>query len=127
MTLNGYKVVDVKPWETASGEKAVSCGVAACTASMKYEGPAGWRTIHVRYFDQNNGAAKFRVQIGNQTVDEWTASFIVPSAKIDGSTSSRRILPEVLLKPGDEIRIEGTPDRGEVAALDYIEILSAGV
>jgi alpha-glucuronidase len=127
MTLDGYKVTNVTPWETASGEKAVACGASTCTASMKYEGRAGWRTIKVRYFDQNNGNAKFRILVGNQAVDEWTASGLAPSAKLDGSTSSRRITPEVLLKPGDEIRIEGTPDRGESAALDYIEILPAGV
>ncbi len=127
MTLAGYNITNVKPWETASGEKAVSCGAPTCSASMKYEGPAGWRAIHVRYFDQNNGAAKFRLRVGDQTVDEWTANFIVPSAKLDGSTSARRIVPEVLLKPGDEIRIEGTPDGGESAALDYIEILPPGV
>jgi len=28
----------------------------------------------------------------------------------------------VALRPGDEIRVEGTVDRGDPAALDYIEI-----
>jgi hypothetical protein len=28
----------------------------------------------------------------------------------------------IALRPGDEIRIDGTPDGGETAALDYIEI-----
>ncbi len=42
--------------------------------------------------------------------------------KIDGTSSSLRIVTGVALKPGDEIRIEGSPDGGESAALDYIEI-----
>jgi hypothetical protein len=28
-----------------------------------------------------------------------------------------------MLRPGDEIRVEGTPDGGETAALDYIEVV----
>lgn len=40
--------------------------------------------------------------------------------KIDGRSSSLRIVTGVALKPGDEIRIEGSPDGGESAALDYI-------
>jgi hypothetical protein len=46
----------------------------------------------------------------------------LPTQKIDATSSSLRIVPGVALKPGDEIRIEGSPDGGEAAALDYIEI-----
>jgi hypothetical protein len=36
------------------------------------------------------------------------------------------VVPGIALRPGDEIRIEGMPDGGETAALDYIEIRSEG-
>jgi hypothetical protein len=32
-------------------------------------------------------------------------------------------VPGIALRPGDEIHIEGEPNGGETAALDYIEIL----
>jgi hypothetical protein len=38
------------------------------------------------------------------------------------SSSSLRVVIGVALKPGDEIRIEGSPDGSKSAALDYIEI-----
>ena len=47
----------------------------------------------------------------------------LPSPKIGGDTSTRHRTVGVRLAPEDEIRIEGVPDRGESAALDYIEIL----
>ena len=42
--------------------------------------------------------------------------------KIDSSSSTRRTISGIALRKGDEIRIEGTPDGPERAALDYVEI-----
>jgi alpha-glucuronidase len=122
MKLAGYSVIDVKPWEAASGGKAVTCAAAACAASFFYQGKPGWFSLFVEYYDQNNGSARFRVLVGSQVVDEWLANGHVPSRRIDGSTSTRRTISGVALRPGDEIRIEGVPDGGDSAALDYIEI-----
>ena len=85
----------------------------------------GWFTLRVQYFDQNNGAARYRVFVGDQSVDEWTATYWVPTARIDSSSSTRRTIARVALRPGDTLRIEGTPDGGESAGLDYVEILPA--
>ena len=46
----------------------------------------------------------------------------VPARRMDSSASTRRTIAGVALRPGDEIRIEGTPDGREQAGLDYIEI-----
>jgi alpha-glucuronidase len=123
MKLQGYTVVDITPWEAASGTKAVSCAAASCTASFVYQGKPGSFTLYVQYFDQNTGTAHYRVSIGNQTVDEWVADLILPSRKLDGSTSTRRTIRGLALRPGDEIRVTGIPDGGEAAAFDYIQIL----
>jgi len=120
--LDGYKVIDVTPWESASGGKAVECASARCLATFVYRGAAGVYQIRVRYFDQNNGTAHFRALVGDKVINEWAAADRVPSRKIDSSSSALRAMEKIALRPGDEIRIEGTPDGGETAALDYIEI-----
>jgi alpha-glucuronidase len=122
--LQGYRLVTVAPWETASGSGAVECPVQTCTATFRYTGQAGARDIAVQYFDVNTGAAKYRVTVGGKAVGEWTANDRIPTRKLDGSSSSRFIVSGVELKPGDEIQIEGLPDAQETAALDYIEIRS---
>lgn len=124
MKLDGYQPVEVTPWETASGGKAVECPSQAqtCTASFRYNGPAGWRDLGVEYFDQNNGQSRFMVYIGSQLIDEWVADDQLPSRKPDGSSSTRRFIAGLALRPGDEIRILGTPDGGERAVLDYVEV-----
>ncbi|MGC4050592.1 MAG: alpha-glucuronidase family glycosyl hydrolase [Paludibaculum sp.] len=123
MTLEGYEETAVTPWEGGSGGKGVSCPAAGCSASTRFDGKAGWYTLRVQYFDQNNGMARYRVKVGEQVVDEWTASNWVPTQKIDSSSSTRRSAAGIALRPGDVIRVEGTPEGGEKAALDYIELI----
>ena len=124
MDLKGYAVVEVTPWEAASGGKAVACTTALCSAGFQYNGAAGWFTLRVQYFDQNNGVSRFRLWVGDQLIDEWSAANRPPSQKIDGSSSTRRTIAGVALRPGDRIRIEGAPDGGEPAAIDYVEVLA---
>jgi alpha-glucuronidase len=123
MKLEGYEETAVTPWEGGSGGKAVSCSAAACSASTRFDGAAGWYTIRVQYFDQNNGSARYRLQVGEQVVDDWTATNWVPTAKIDSSSSTRRSASGIALRPGDVIRVEGQPESGEKAGLDYIEVI----
>ena len=124
MTLDGYSIVPVTPWETASGGKAVECPQERCTAAFHYQGAAGWREIRVQYFDQSTGISHFRLFVNSQLIDEWPAADQVPErrTKIDSSSSTRRTVTGIALRKGDEIRIEGTPDGPERAALDYVEI-----
>jgi len=63
------------------------------------------------------------VWVGKQLVDEWAADLRVPSMRLDSSTSTRRTIAGIALRPGDEIRIEGEPNGGELAGLDYVEII----
>ena len=126
MHLDGYTVRDVTPWEAASGGKAVACEAAKCSATLRFDGKPGWYTLRVEYFDQGDGVAHFRVLVGDQPVDEWAADLHLPMprppVRLNATTSTRRVIHSVALRPGDEIRIEGTPDGRDLAALDYLEI-----
>jgi alpha-glucuronidase len=124
MTLTGYTLIDVVPWETASAGKAVVCPQARrfCAAETKFEGAAGWYEVDSEYFDQNNGVSQFRLFLNDQLVDEWPAALGLPTAEPNGDSATRHLTKGLALRPGDTIRIEGIPDRGERAPLDYIEI-----
>ena len=137
MTLAGYAVHDVNepvpgraggppivtPVEDASGGKLISCATKTCIASTKFTGAPGWYTLRVEYFDQANGTAHYRAWLNGQAIDEWVADLKLPSVRLDSTTSTRRQISGIALRPGDEIRIEGMPDSGEPAALDYLEIV----
>jgi len=65
------------------------------------------------------------VYVGQQRVDEWIANEQLPRAvNMSGDSSIRHTIKRLALRPGDEIRIEGIPDGGELAPLDYVEIVS---
>src|SRR5580698_5553000 len=53
--LTGYKIVDIKPWENASGGKIVTCDQSSaqktCAAEWTYAGKAERFNIAVQYFD----------------------------------------------------------------------------
>ena len=138
--LSGYVLAPVTPWETASGTGAVECppsltalrasageapssaNAASCTATFTYNGPDGASDIAVQYFDVNTGSARFRVRLGDRVVGEWVAADSLPTRRLDGTSSSRRVFSAVTLKTGDTIVIEGRPDGAETAAIDYIEV-----
>ena len=65
--LTGYKVIDVTPWEDASGGKAVTCDAGSapkgCSAEWTYSGPAGRFNIAVQYFDLQPGIAHFTLDV----------------------------------------------------------------
>ena len=123
MQLEGYAPTAVTPWEGASGGQAVECRQALCKAAFEPQITPGWYTLNVRYFDQNNGAARYRLYVNTQLMDEWMARDWVPSAKIDSSSSACRLIRGVALRKGDTILVEAAPDGGEHAALDYVELL----
>ena len=76
----------------------------------------------MQYFDVNAGAAQYKLWIHGRVVDEWTGSERLPTARIDGSSSVRRVIKDVELESGEPILIEATPNGKETAALDYLEI-----
>jgi alpha-glucuronidase len=127
MHLEGYRAFDVTRAETASGGKAVECVAAqTCAATFTFQYKAGRYDLAVQYFDLNAGKSKFRVLVGDQVVDEWIADDHLPARGVGGDSSTRRWIRGLALRPGEAIRIEGTPDMQEHAAFDYVEVRPAG-
>lgn len=124
MQAEGYEPHNVKPWETASGGQGVECVSAENkgAVTLKFDGKAGWFDLKVRYFDENDGASKFKLLVAGQVVDEWKADDTLPDNQPNGNTSTRHETRRVALRPGDEIRIEAVADGAERAAIDYLEI-----
>ncbi len=133
--LSGYRVIDVKPWEDASRGKAVTCdhlGLVqgekqrSCSAEWTYSGTAGVFDLAVDYFDLQGGVATFFLDVNQMLAGkeaQWSADAMLPSQRPNGDNSTRHVVRGVALKPGDVIRVTGTPDGDDPAALDYIEVM----
>jgi alpha-glucuronidase len=127
MQLTGYAPMDVIPWENSSGGKGIECGDAAgCAAWFRFDRDPGWYDMDIEYYDQNNGESKFSLMVNGQIVDNWVADDRLPARKPEGDSSKRRRIRGLALRPGDEIRIQGIPDRMEHAGLDFVAIHRSG-
>jgi alpha-glucuronidase len=125
MQLSGFASVDVTPWETASGGKAVACARAqVCSMTYSFPREPGEYGVAIQYFDQNNGASRYQLFVNDRLLDSWTADDHLPSDKMNGHTSTRHTLNKVALHSGDVFKIVVHPDGGEPAPLDYIEFVS---
>ena len=106
--------------------KAVTCDANAvpkgCSADWTYEGNAGRFDIAVQYFDLQAGVAHFALNVNGKAIATWAADAKLPSRRPNGDNSTRFTTSDVDLKPGDVLRVDGTPDASDPAALDYIEI-----
>jgi alpha-glucuronidase len=127
MVFDGYSAIAVTPWETASGGRAIAAITTnmPATASFQFFGEPGWHDIVVQYFDENDGVSRFTLLIGGQVMDRWAADDTLPSDAPNGHTSTRHTVHGVMLRSGDEIRLQGVPDGKEAAVVDYVEIKAA--
>lgn len=115
MQMTGYKPVDVNPWETASGGKAVRCDVAAgCSLSAPVSKPAGTYDIAVQYYDTWRGVSKYDLQVNGKSFAHWQADDTLPPAQFnpspDGQDSTRYVAHGIALKPGDTLTLKAVPD-----------------
>jgi alpha-glucuronidase len=115
MTANGYEVVDINPWETASGGKAVICKIATgCTLITTFNKPAGRYDIAIQYFDLRTGVSRYTLLVNGKEVAAWAADNILPPALMrpvmDGQTSTRYTAHNIALATADKLELRGVPD-----------------
>ncbi len=123
MQLDGYTAVEVTPWETASGGKGIACnGREACSASTTLNRPAGTYDIAVQYFDFRHGVSTCDLYLDGKRLKHWRADNTLPADTMNGDTSTRVTVSGVVLRPGDILKIEGHPEDGEPAPLDYVDV-----
>ena len=125
MILQGYRPFEPASWEGASGGKAVVCPERAtsCSAQTTFQSAAGTYDVDIQYFDLASGVSTFKVFVNDHLVDEWRADMALPGDTPSADSSVRRKIKGLALRPSDVIRIDGTPDRGDRAAVDYVEVV----
>ena len=110
----GYLPVQISPFETASGGRAMVCPVAAgCSLETVLQRPAGVYNIAVQYFDLRTGISHYTLLVNDREVAAWDADATLPPAVVrpimDGQTSTRFTARSVHLKPGDRLQLRGIP------------------
>jgi alpha-glucuronidase len=154
MTAVMYTPVEITPRETASKGKAMVCYVAhGCSLQTIVRKPARLYDIAVQYFDLRTGVSHYKLLVNGHEEAHWAADDTLPPGvvrtQMDGQTSTRFTAHRIALKPGDVVKLfavpdlhgsaasglqdsasaataEATPQTGEPAPVDYLEIAPAG-
>lgn len=111
----GYEVINVTPWETASGNKAVTCKRAnGCTLTATTQQPNGTYNIAVNYYDMWKGTSTYELLVDNKQVASFAADDTLPPAQYDpnpdGQTATRFTAYNIALHPGAVITLRAVPD-----------------
>ncbi|KAF7595393.1 hypothetical protein BBP40_006387 [Aspergillus hancockii] len=130
MSLDGYDVYDVGPFEAASKYKAIvtTSNSTTGTAETRLEFPSGTYDLGVNYYDMYGGKSQWTVYINDRVVGRWDGNNEDvlghnPSIYIDGHSATRITFRDVSIRKGDQLKIIGVPDGIEPAPLDYVVLL----
>ncbi|KAH8124789.1 glycoside hydrolase family 67 protein [Trichoderma asperelloides] len=134
MTLEGYEVVPVTPFEAASGRKAIATmpgadiGTAQCTVAF----PSGIYDIAINYYDHLGGRSQYQIFLNEILIGAWKGDLEDKlshdfSDRMDGHSATRVTFNKVDIKKGDSLTIVGRPDGSELAPIDYISLLPQGI
>jgi alpha-glucuronidase len=121
MSLEGYSLQSVQPWEASSNGKAAFCQAERCKAIVEFQGASGRYDIAIQYFDQNNGRSHYSLLVNQQPVGAWLSDAALPDNRPNAHTSTRNTITGIFLRPGDKVTLIAQPDGDERAPLDYIE------
>lgn len=130
MTLTGYTIRPVDPFEFASNKTAIvtSTNTTTGTASTALNFTSGTYDLAVQYYDLIGGRSQYEVSINNKTVGTWVGDSEdtlghAPTVQLDGTSATRITFRNITIAMGDVLKIVGTPDGIEPAPLDYVALL----
>lgn len=134
MELEGYEVVDVVPFEAASGYKGImtTSNDTAGTVTSPVQFDSGVYDLAVNYFDVIGGRAHWEVFLNDKSIGSWIGDMEdnlghAPSSAMDESSATRITFKGVSVTTGDILKIVGTPGGIEAAPLDYVSFLPQGI
>lgn len=124
LELQGYQV------ETegvgSSGSQQVSLkntGYTQGSLAGAFTGTAGAYQVLVGYYDENDGRSSATVTVGGQSTQfvfdqDLPSNWVAPE-----SHTTRTVMEQVNLNPGDRFEIAAQMDQSEFARFDYIEFI----
>lgn len=134
MELDGYKVYQVNPFETASGANAIvtTSNTTQGTASATLDFPSGTYDLAINYFDMWGGISQYEIWVGGKKLGNWAGDHEGKlshqmSSYLDAHSASRKTFHNVKIQKGDTVRIVGTPGGVEPAPIDYVVVLPKGL
>ncbi|MEO0656047.1 MAG: SdrD B-like domain-containing protein [Pseudomonadota bacterium] len=125
MHLSGYRV---EHRDAASGGENIKLSDYKGFATTNFDGPAGTYDLNLSYLDENDGQGFIDIFINGTFVYCIELNQDTDGGGWAGSSSAFSVatVQDLVLNPGDEIKIKGRKDGCEYARIDKIELCQDG-
>ena len=121
MTLTNYTVengaLPSYQYSNSSGVKT-SAGMTG-EAKFTYNGSAGIYKVRVAYLEESDGQGIYKVFVNGVQKASWTAAL---SSYGFNTEFTQKVVNNITLNPGDEIKVTGQQSSGSLGRLDFVEI-----
>ncbi|MEM6356726.1 MAG: Ig-like domain-containing protein, partial [Pseudomonadota bacterium] len=118
LTLNGYSQ---QSSSTASGGALIAAS-GVSTARFAHGGADGTFDLRLVYIDENDGQSSVDVQLNGMSIGGTIFDEDITSSPNNPQAYRSLFIDDVPLVNGDVITIEGTPNGGEPARIDFLEV-----
>ncbi|MDX2213898.1 MAG: Calx-beta domain-containing protein [Oculatellaceae cyanobacterium bins.114] len=127
MTRSGYRIENNSIASNRALLSLVGSGTTESgSAFTSFSGIAQRYNVYVNYFDESDGQAQMRLQIGTGFNAAWTLNQNLNSSGISNQNRVNRFVGTLDVTPGTRIDIFGTEQSQEHARVDYIEFVPVG-
>ncbi|HYH03540.1 MAG TPA: hypothetical protein VEC37_10585 [Bacillota bacterium] len=123
MKLSGYRVESNR---SASGGGIIRNDLEdgqLAVAAVNFKGQTGYYDISVCYFDESDGISRYKLWIDGQWLDIWNACRDRGDDSPSPVSLVGRLVQNVTLHTGAEIKIYGSKSKGEYGRIDYLEFI----
>jgi Ca2+-binding RTX toxin-like protein/uncharacterized protein YdeI (BOF family) len=121
MTLNSGYVVKDRGF--ADNNQLIHLTELTGKATAAFNGTEGTYDVVLKHYDESDGEGTVRLTIGNNERRIDLDQDLVGSRPSVNNQVQTTVFSGLQINPGDNIEIRGAMDKGEVAAVDWIELI----
>ena len=126
LTLENY-TVETQDFASSGALARITDDTGSIRTTLGNGVTAGNYSIDIAYFDESDGQSSMELWVNGIRQDSWKFDNSPGGTRASSSNQVvRRVPVDIALKAGDTIELKGTLDAGEVARVDYIELIPRG-
>jgi len=99
----------------ASGNAVTGGEAGPGSMSSVWDGPSSISNVTIAYYDESDGASSYAFYVNEKKIDSWTSS-------ANDEKMHTRVIKNVTILKGDELRIQFVTNLNELARTDYMDV-----
>ncbi len=123
LTLENYKV-ETESFASSGALARITGDTGSIKTILGNGVAAGSYSLDIAYFDESDGQSNMELWVNGTRQDAWKFANSAGGTRASSANKVvRRVPVDIELKAGDTVELRGTLNEGEVARVDYIELI----